>query len=524
MGMTRLLRHGLLALGLVATATTASAAAYDIAINGGRVVDPASGLDAVRHIGIAGDRIVAVSETPLDAARVIDATGKVVSPGFIDLHAHGQSALAARVQALDGVTTALELEGGELPVAAWYDSAAKQGRPINYGASVAWAHARIATMVGISPGGDPEYFRSAFGDPRWQTQIADPAQLQQILDQVRAGLDEGGLGIGILLGYAPGTSRKEYHALTALAAERAVPTFTHARYLSMLEPRSSFEGMAEIVAAAASTGAHAHIVHFNSISLRDIDSIAPLIAGAQRRGVRITTEAYPYGAGSTGIGAAMFRGPDWRERVGGVTAANFDVNGRRLTEDEFARLQEEAPGTGTVVHILELEDPADRAVLDRAVLFPGGVIASDGGDWLLDGKLVPPQTWPLPEDAWSHPRSAGTFARFLRMYVREARAIPLLEAIDRVSYGPARILEESVPQMRRKGRLQPGADADIVVFDLERVGDRATYETPARTSTGIEYVLVNGAVLVADGVLDPQAMPGRAIRNAPRTATDPGAR
>jgi len=280
--------------------------------------------------------------------------------------------------------------------------------------------------------------------------------------------------------------------------------------------------MAEIVAAAASTGAHAHIVHLNSMSLRDIESIAPLIAGAQRNGVRITTEAYPYGAGATGIGAAMFRGPDWRERVGGVTAANFDVGGKRLTEDEFARLQQDSPGTSTVIHFLELDRPGDRAVLDRAVLFPGGVIASDGGDWLLDGKPVPPQTWPLPETAWSHPRSAGTFARFLRLYVREAGAISLLEAIDRVSYGPARILEGGVPQMGRKGRLQPGADADIVVFDLERIGDRATYETPARVSAGIEYVLVNGAVLVADGVLDAQAMPGRAIRNAPRTATDPG--
>lgn len=522
--MTRLLRCSLLALGLAAATAAASDVACDIAINGGRVIDPATRLDAVRHIGIVGDRIVAVSETPLDAARVINATGKVVSPGFIDLHAHGQSVLAARVQALDGVTTALELEGGVLPVAAWYESAAEQGRPINYGASVAWAHARIAAMVGTSPDGDPGYFRAAFSDPRWQTQIADPAQLQQILDQVRDGLDEGGLGIGILLGYAPGTSRKEYHALAALAAERAVPTFTHARYLSMLEPQSSFEGMAEIVAAAASTGAHAHIVHLNSMSLHDIDNIAPLIAGAQRNGVRLTTEAYPYGAGSTGIGAAMFRGPDWRERVGGVTAANFDVGGRRLTEEEFARLQEEAPGTGTVVHFLELGDPADRAVLDRAVLFPGGVIASDGGDWLLDGKPVPPQTWPLPENAWSHPRSAGTFSRFLRMYVRDTQAIPLLGAIERVSYGPARILEDAVPQMRRKGRLQPGADADIVVFDPERVGDRATYEAPARTSTGIEYVLVNGEVLVADGVLDPGAMPGRAIRNAPRTSTDSGAR
>lgn len=516
--MTRHLAACLVALACVAGPATADEAPLDIAINGGRVVDPASGLDAVRHVGIRADRIVTVSETPLAARRVIDAAGKIVAPGFIDLHAHGQTVLAARVQALDGVTTALELEGGELPVAAWYEAAAAEGRPINYGASVSWAQARIAAISGIPPDGGDGAFRRALGDSRWQTQMASPEQLQQILDHLARGLDEGGLGIGVLLGYAPGTSRKEYYEVTRLAAERGVPTFTHARYLSMIEPRSSFEAMAEIVAAAASTGAHAHIVHLNSMSLRDIGSIAPLIAGAQRNGVRITTEAYPYGAGATGIGAAMFRGPDWRARVGGITAANFDVGGKRLTEEEFARLQQEAPGTSTVVHFLELDRPADRAALDRAVLFPGGVIASDGGEWLVNGAPVPPTTWPLPENAWSHPRSAGTFARFLRLYVRESGAIPLLEAIERVSYGPARILEAGVPQMRRKGRLQPGADADIVVFDLERIGERATYATPARTSTGIEYVLVNGTVLVADGELDPRAMPGRAIRNAPNTA------
>jgi N-acyl-D-glutamate deacylase len=520
----RLLPSLLLALGIGVGVALADEVGFDIAINGGRVVDPASGLDAVRYIGIRGDRIVTVSDVPLEASRVIDATGKVVAPGFIDLHAHGQTVLAARVQALDGVTTALELEGGELPVAAWYEQAARQGRPINYGASVNWAYARIAAIVGDSPAGDPDFFRKAFADPRWQTQIADPEQLQKILEQVRVGLDEGGLGIGILLGYAPGSSRREYYEVTALAAERGVPTFTHARYLSMLEPQSSFEAMAEIVAAAASTGAHAHIVHLNSMSLRDIDNIGPLIAGAQRNGVRITTEAYPYGAGATGIGAAMFRGPDWRQRVGGVTASNFDVGGKRLTEEEFERLQRESPGTSTVVHFLELDRPADRKVLDRAVLFPGGVIASDGGEWLVDGEPLPPQTWPLPENAWSHPRSAGTFARFLRLYVRDTGTISLLEAIRRVSYGPARILESGVPQMRRKGRLQSGADADIVVFDLERIADRATYETPARVSAGIEHVLVNGVVLVSNGVLDTRAMPGRAVRNAPRPTTGTGTR
>ncbi len=496
------------------TMSAVMAESYELVIKGGRVVDPETGLDDVRNVGITDGKIVAVSEDTLEGERVIDATGRVVSPGFIDLHAHGQDILSARVQALDGVTTGLELEAGMLPISAYYDRAAKEGRPINYGASVNWANARIATFLDIEPKDDVEWFFEAFAKTNWQEEVATPEQLDEILGYVNKGLDEGGLGVGILIGYAPGTGHKEFFAVNKLAAERGVPTFTHARYLSMLEPKSSFEGMAEVVTAAAGTGAHTHIVHLNSMSLRDIELIAPMIRTAQEQGLKVTTEAYPYGAGSTGIGAAMFRGDRWRERVGGVDASNFDVGGKRLTEEDLKYYQTEKPETQTVIHFLELDDPKDRAFLDMSVLFPGGVIASDGGNWLVDGKMVDQNTWPVPANAWSHPRSAGTFARFLGTYVREREEVSLLDAVYKLSYGPAKILEDAVPQMKQKGRIQKGADADIVVFDLATVKDRATYAMPAQPSVGFDYVIVNGTVLVDGGEMQTDVLPGKPVRNA----------
>jgi len=487
--------------------------AMDVAIVGGRVVDPHSDTDKVLNVGIRDGKVAYVGSDAISAPRVIDAKGRVVSPGFIDMHAHGQNILANRVQALDGVTTALELESGVWPVAEWYQRLGSEGRPINYGASVNWAGARMAEFIGEPAPGATHWIEENFANPEWQDKIATPEQLKRISARVDQGLKEGGLGIGFLLGYAPGAGRKEYFHMTGLAAEKNVPTYTHARYLSMLEPDSSFEAMSEIVSAAAGTGAHAHIVHMNSISLRDIGPISKMVARAQRAGVKISTEAYPYGAGSTNIGAAMFRAENWRARVGNITAHNFDWNGKRLSEDEFARLQKEQPGTGIVVHLLDTSVEEDQALLDQAVLFPEGVIATDGGDWLQDGKPLSQDTWPLPTDAWSHPRSAGTYARFISHYVRDTGQLSLLEAIKRVSYGPAKILQESVPQMRNKGRIQVGADADIVIFDLSAIEDRATYAQPASTSAGFDYVLVNGEVLVDEGALDPRAMPGKPIRN-----------
>ena len=218
---------------------------------------------------------------------------------------------------------------------------------------------------------------------------------------VEEGLDQGGIGIGFLLGYAPGTGRKEYFEISKIAAKRNLPTFTHTRYLSMIEPDSSFEGIAEVIAVAAGTGVQAHIVHLNSISQREIGPIGRLISNAQKQGLKISTEAYPYGAGSTGIGAALFRGENWRERIGGLTANNFDVGGKRLTEEEFKYLQKNKPETSTIIHFLDTSKPEDQAILDKSVLFPGGVIASDGGTWSVENKAVSKDVFPVPKNAWS---------------------------------------------------------------------------------------------------------------------------
>ena len=296
----------------------------------GGSIDPETGLDGVRSVGIRDGRIAAISRTPLQGRTVLDARGLVVAPGFIDLHAHGQDLPAARMQAFDGVTTALELEGGTLPVSAAYDRVGREGRPINYGFSASWLFARIAEKEGMEPTGAITFFQDAQRRTGWQHTLASSDETSRIIARVEQGLQEGALGIGVLAGYAPSYGRKEAFAVAQLAARHGVPTFTHVRYMSVIEPQSSFEAIEEIVSLAAATGAQMHIVHLNSVSIRDIPRIAELLRGAQGRGLKITTEAYPYGAGSTVVGAELFRG-NWRERLRGRHGQRHRAGGRSLT-------------------------------------------------------------------------------------------------------------------------------------------------------------------------------------------------
>lgn len=319
---------------------------FDLVVANGRVIDPETGLDGVRWVGVRNGRIGAISRTPLRGRTVLDATGLVVAPGFIDLHAHGQDLPAARMQAFDGVTTALELESGTLPIAAAYDHAAREARPINYGFSASWLYARVAEKEAMEPTGAVTFFQEAQRRKGWQHTLASPEETSRILSRVEQGLREGAIGIGVLAGYAPGYGRKEAFAVAELAARAGVPVFTHVRYNSVIEPQSSFEAIEEIVALAAATGARMHIHHLNSTSTRDIPRIAGLLRGAQGRGLPITTEAYPYGAGSTVVGAELFRG-NWRQRWGGATAGDIELGGVPFTDATLAEAQARTPGPGS---------------------------------------------------------------------------------------------------------------------------------------------------------------------------------
>jgi N-acyl-D-glutamate deacylase len=241
-----------------------------------------------------------------------------------------------------------------------------------------------------------------------------------------------------------------------------------------------------------------------------------LVAKAQAQGLPITLEAYPYGTGSTVLAAAFFNDPEFEARNGtGYDSIQRVTDGRRIRDrEELLAAQVEEPSTLVLWHILDIENNTHhRDLLDLSVLYPGGAIASDAMPWSLsDGTVYTGDAWPLPEDATSHPRSAGRFARFIRQWVRERQALSLLEGMRKCTLIPAEILAASTPAMRAKGRLQLGADADVVVFDLETLIDRAEFTAMNRPSEGVRHLLVSGQPLITDGVMDVAARPGQPVR------------
>ena len=499
----------LILITFVAAAPAQNPPAFDLVVAGGRVIDPESGLDEVRHVGIRAGKIVMLSEAPLTGAPTLDAVGLVVAPGFIDLHSHALTVPSMRMQAFDGVTTALELELGSLPIGQAYDLIARDGRPINYGFSVSWVLTRMKVLDGVALMGSSGTYVANLAKPNW-SKAAPPERIADILMEIEKGLRDGGVGIGILAGYAPESGRDEFVELHRLAARYGVPTFTHIR-------TAGVEGFREVIAVGKATGAHVHLCHINSSSMRQIMEVTEIIAEAQRNGVRVSTEAYPYGAASTTIGAP-FLSPEALSRWGRSPTDIFVVDTADWVKDaqDLARIRRERPGAIVIIHNLKEDVAADRALLEAALLFANTAIASDAMPYLAAGRLVDKDDWPLPDNAIAHPRVAGSFARVLGSWVRDRKVISLNEAIRRASLIPARILEQAVPQMRDKGRIRVGADADIIVFDADTIADRATYQNPTTPSVGMRHVIVNGIALIQDGELHRRAMPGRAVRSPTR--------
>jgi dihydroorotase len=452
--------------------TAAYGQEYDVVLAHGRVLDPASDLDGVRYVGIRGGKIAAISDVPLAGRTVLDVAGLVVAPGFIDLHSHGQTPENYRFKARDGVTTALEMEVGVSPVPEWYRAREGQAQ-INFGATSGHLPARMAAM---HDSGTLLPHDTAKG-------AATPEQRRQTFDLVRRGLDDGALGIGMGIAYVPLATRAEILELFGLAAERKTAVYVHIRNGGPVEP-GVIDALQEVIADAAATGASLHVVHITSMGLRETALCLQMIAGARRSGLDVTTEMYPYTAGMTDLGSAVFD-EGWQAKQGGIGFGDLQwaLTGERLTAESFARYRRQ--GGMVAIHSIPEE------VVRQAIADPLTMIASDG---ILDhGK--------------GHPRAAGTYARVLGRYVREQHALTLMEALRKMTVMPADRLG-----IRTKGRIAVGADADITVFDPARVMDRATFENPAQYSEGIEYVLVNGTLVVKSGELVDGVAPGLAVR------------
>lgn len=489
---------------------------WDGIMRGGRVIDPESGLDAIQDVAVTQGRIAAIGRGLPPARAEVDVAGLVVTAGFVDLHSHVNDIAGLRLQALDGVTTALELEAGMTPVAAAYRNAAAEGRPVNYGFAASWAMARMQALAGIRPPETLAPFLASLGDPAWQ-RPARAAEMTALLSALSEDLADGALGIGILLGYAPAVSRAEYLQVASLAADAGAPTFTHARDLIEMVPGAVIDGAEEIVRAAGLTGAHMHYCHVNSTSQRHIERVLALVGRAQAAGARVTTEAYPYGYGMTGIGAA-FLAPERLAQRGLVPSSltHAPTGERVATAERLRELRRADPGGLVMIDLLDESDPADRALLMRSLTFPGAIVASDAMPLTWTEPPPDPVSWPLPKTAITHPRTAGTFARAVRLLARGEGQLGLPEALRRCSLAPAQLLQGHVPTMRRKGRLRSGCDADLVVFDPDGITDRASPMDSTRPSAGIRHVMVNGTFVVRDGDLVQQALPGREVRAEPR--------
>ena len=446
-------------------------ASYDIVIRNARVLDPATNLDAVRSIGISGKKIAALSADPLRGRVEIDASGLVAAPGFIDLHSHGQTPENYRYKAMDGVTTALELEVGVSPVGEWYK--AREGRSlVHFGASAGHIPARMAVMKdsgGLLP-------RDAA-----MNRAATPEEQHAIEAIVRRDLDEGGVGMGMGITYTPTATRDEILSLFQLAARFKRPVFVHMRGGDVVA------SLQEVITDAAVSGAPLHVVHINSAATAKTPIALQMIDGARARGLDVTTEAYPYTASMTEIASAAYSGWEQREPEF-FSRLLWPATGERLTRESFATYRKQG---GFVIQFGNTDD-----MVRAAIAHPMVMIASDG----------------IIENGKGHPRGAGTYARVLGKYVREDKALGLMDAVRKSSLMPAQRLEQMAPAMRQKGRLSVGADADIAVFDPGRVIDKATFENAAQYSEGFRYVLVEGTFVVRDGTLQHGVAPGQAIR------------
>ena len=440
-------------------------------------MDPETGLDAVRNVGIQGSRIAVITEDKILGKDTLDAEGRVVAPGFVDLHQHGHNQEEYRAKIHDGVTSALELEGGVEDVAAWY-AEREEKSPLNFGATIAHVDSRRLAMGGKLSGS------RLSGE--WVKHPLTSEQMEVLKRRLAKGLEQGAIGIGLLIAYTPGATTEEVEVVFELAAQ-----YNAACYVHMRTNDYDVSTLAEVLSAARRYGTQLHIVHLNSSGGDRASDYLVGIRAAQAEGIDVTTECYPYNRGSANIDSPVF--DDWEEMSDEEIGQYIWVEtGENLTRETFAKYR---PTGGLFISPETYsEESVKNLVADPLVM-----IASDGM-WLTNGR--------------AHPRTFGTYARVLGRYVREQKVLGLMDALKKMTLLPADRLSKRIPAMKQKGRVQVGADADIVVFDPQTIIDRATFQDPAQYSGGIDHVVVNGAVTLRNGQFVEGVKNGKPIRAA----------
>jgi N-acyl-D-aspartate/D-glutamate deacylase len=446
---------------------------YDVVINGGRVIDPETGYDRLAHVGIDGGTITSISGAALQGRATIDATDRVVSPGFIDMISYAPNDYGIWFKVADGVTTNLGMHGMLVTAEAFFAQYNAQGSPCHFGGAY-----------------DNQFMRGQGGLNIGSGKAATAKQIDTLAADIETQLHQGWIGASFSPEYTPGITSEEIQRQAAVAAQLGVPCFFHGRYSTDVPPDDNAKTLAEILDVARTSGAAVHVMHLTSTggTFQMDQSLAVLQRARDEEHIDVTWCMYPYTFWATYLGSARFA-DGWQQRFH-ITYSDLMIpgTGERLNATSFAKHRE----MNTLAAAFAIPENDVLAGLRSPVTMIGSDAILEPGDN-------------------NHPRGAGCFTRALGHYVRDQQTLPLVDALRKMTILPAKRLEARAPALRKKGRLQRGADADITIFDPATVADRATVEDPSQEAAGIDYVLVLGKTVKSPNGLHKNVKPGQPI-------------
>ena len=425
-------------------------------IYGGRVIDPANHVDSKLNLLIEDRKITWVGKEMPDADEKIDATGKIVCPGFIDIHMHEDKVDEDGKIRFDifnsmlrmGVTTAV---GGNCGI--------NVADPVDYLKTVD-AH---GAPVNVAMFAGHEYFRKAAGAEDIYA-AATEAQKRTMEGTIRTALEGGCVGVSFGLRYVPGANKDEFFRAAACCQKENKLIASHVRD----DADGIFDAIDEFCAAGVAFQIPVQISHIGSMGgFGQMEAVLQQIDAYRMNGLNIAMDCYPYFAFSTRLGTPTYD-PGWLERYhcdyGVLEFCEGKYKGQRATKETFDEMRRDFPECITVCYVMQESD------VRKAYRHPAVMVGSDG----------------LLNDGQGHPRASGSFPRFIAEFVRGGD-LPLYDAIEKMTAKPAARLG-----LANKGRLNAGADADITIFDYEKIKDNATFASPILPPEGIDYVFVGG--------------------------------
>ncbi|MFC3711325.1 amidohydrolase family protein [Sphingoaurantiacus capsulatus] len=530
---------------LAATATPAAAQSYDLLIRNGLIHDGAGGTPYLGEVGIKGDRIAYVgAKAPGRAKTTVDAGGKAVAPGFINMLSHSRETLLNDGRGMSGILQGVTLEVNSESSLAPLTDRMRQIRESRQGdikVPITWStlggYFDALEKSGISPNVASFIAAGSIREYVLGTNDVDPTpeQLNRMRALVRDAMNDGAMGVATMLIYIP-EMYADTSELVALATEAGKCGGLYAAHIR--DEQDHFLGaLEETVAIARQAKVPVHVHHLKQSNPENWYKLDPAIAvfeGAQKEGLRMTADMYTYPASGTGANSML---PAWVQEGGleatierlkdpaarARAAAELELPGgdpknvlfsgfktEKLKPYAGKRLDEVAKARGTspadTVIDLIVEDGSrvntiffrmSEDNVRRQTTLPWMTFGADAGVVAAEGVVL---------KSSNHPRAYGNFARLLAKYVREEKTIPLQEAVRKLTTAPAAILG-----LKDRGALKPGAYADVVIFDPATVQDHATFAQPHQYSTGVSEVWVNGVQVVKAGA-HTGAKPGRAVR------------